>query len=108
VKKAIACLAVLIPSLLSGCGTMDNMIGPFLILGGRAVPPQSPYGGVQLDVADIAECNGEAYQILGAFLALADLPFSAVADTVTLPYALRATADRNRPYAEDTVSRPQQ
>jgi uncharacterized protein YceK len=72
------------------------------------VPPRSVYGGVRLDAKLAGE--GIAYPFSGAkeswetwvenagllLLTVADLPFSAVADTVTLPVTVAAAAHAPR------------
>ncbi len=56
----------------SGCGTFsDAMCGP--------IDPNPFYRGVRFDIAMVQKGGGDA--VIG----LADIPFSAVADTVVLP-----------------------
>ncbi len=84
-------------STLSGCGTMlGNM-------GGLGPRRYEIYGGVKTDFDAEADCfnslikpttsewRGSAI-LPGAFL-LIDLPLSAVADTLTLPWTIKATLD---------------
>ena len=93
-----ATLAAAASFVLAGCGTMANMsdgFGP----GDRKV-----FGGVRLDVSQgtgYAACAGHSegpvVPIMAGFTACemaADLPFSLVADTLTLPWTLTAPAKK--------------
>ena len=83
---------------LCGCGTMDNMAGR----------PSSTrvYGGVRQDVKDAAQSTGAVFraQDTAAFsnaigsgaVRVLDVPFSAVADTVTLPVTVPAAVRRTQ------------
>jgi uncharacterized protein YceK len=90
-------LAVIWTVSVAGCGTIsDHLIdGPV-----RYVP--KPYGGVREDVqsiattaksittGDVPPLNPKALiEEVGAVLAIADLPLSAIGDTVLLPITLR-------------------
>jgi uncharacterized protein YceK len=81
--------------LASGCGTMVNMAAPNVSVKRSNVSVSTRmrrqiYGGVRMDVAiltkraDMPEHGRSAV----APLALVDLPFSAVGDTVTLPFTI--------------------
>jgi len=72
-KSKIATLLMM--GLLTGCGTIANQVNPQRTL--------SPYGGVRYDVDTACDDGGPSY------LLLLDLPFSAVADTLLLPFELQ-------------------
>jgi uncharacterized protein YceK len=85
-----ACVAALALSVLSGCGTVCNLITPGPQPGALA---DRAYGGVKLD-ADLIKDGVKAafddipYPCLGMLAACAgliDLPLSTVADTLLLP-----------------------
>jgi uncharacterized protein YceK len=91
----------------SGCGTISNMNGqPFL---GSLPPPRQPpkpFGGVINDGVFIASCGYAVFvrpDVLEvaplASLALIDLPFSLVADIVTLPWVAGEMLNVSRPQA---------
>jgi uncharacterized protein YceK len=93
-----ATLAATASFVLAGCGTMANMsddYGP----GDRKI-----FGGVQLDVSQgtgyaacAARSDGPVRPIMAGFTACemaADVPFSLVADTLTLPWTVLAPAKK--------------
>ena len=84
--------ALLLTASLGGCGTVLNM-------GVGTCPPYSYphiYGGVEFDGTDLLGSRSCPQKVCG-FL---DLPFSLVADTLTLPWtiseAIRHPAPQNR------------
>jgi uncharacterized protein YceK len=89
-------LASVVLAFLSGCGTMTNITG--LSMGGHYM---EPYGGVRLSV-DYGADNwqhvvhptpdaGRVSSLVGtAYDFGIDLPVSAIGDTLTLPFTLRA------------------
>lgn len=79
-----ASAAVLAACVLSGCGTMVGN------LGGLAHHHKEIYGGVRVD-GDALKEHVQDREWLAAGLALVDMPFSAVADTLTLPITIKAT-----------------
>ena len=89
--------SLLITASLSGCGTMDNMAGG---------PSARVYGGVRQDVKDAAQATGTAFRASDAAMFsnsvalgtahVLDMPFSAVADTVTLPVTVPAAVRRTQ------------
>lgn len=85
---------------LSGCGTVFNFGAGTCAL--REYPVV--YGGVDLVVEVFAVQNFP----LGLLVALVDLPFSLVADTVTLPYTIYTTAtyQRHDPEEKSASGRP--
>ncbi len=96
----VACLALS----LSGCSTLDNLDRKLPMDMALCPPDNVPivaYGGVMRDI-DVIMCKspsnmveGELFRPVFVLAGLIDLPFSAVADTVTLPYVLlEADSDR--------------
>jgi uncharacterized protein YceK len=98
---------------LSGCGTMRNMRGfddGSSTTGIDALPPESIYGGVRmrtqqvwtLTLAPLLEKDVPFGMAMAAgmasvpvtLLVLADMPFCAVADTLTLPWTVNAEVTR--------------
>lgn len=73
----------------TGCGTFANLSG-FGIFAGHHL---EPYGGVKICVEGGLEKFRTGWPIGGAYLLCVDLPFSAVADTLTLPTTIRALQD---------------
>jgi len=74
---------------LGGCGTFMNV-------GAVRCAPYSPphiYGGVQFD----AEYQIARLNFLQMLCGIVDLPFSLVADTLTLPWTIAATVRRPEP-----------
>jgi uncharacterized protein YceK len=73
----------------SGCGTMANLDGRTALVGWPSRPP-APFGGVANDMnwMRTAElCPPDRFDKDFAFMiGLSDLPFSFVADVVTLPW----------------------
>ena len=100
-RGTAVCLAALWASALGGCGTAGNLWRP-PVLGGQHI-----YGGVRLDAAAIRESlTGQPPDpdprrvapppVRTILCSAVDLPFSAVADTLTLPATIRATLDQRR------------
>jgi uncharacterized protein YceK len=100
--KWSARLLLLLPALYAtGCGTLGNTIG-------IRYPSEHlrVYGGVQLDVEqsqeriakakDAKTTNERAEACVGLFLMTVDMPFSAIADTLTLPFTIPEAIDRTR------------
>jgi uncharacterized protein YceK len=91
----IALFAAMVPALPSGCGTICNF----------AHSDPEIYGGVQNDVAVImtpqtgGSSGGGQGMAIFAGLVVADVCCSAVADTLTLPLAIRLR--QNKPTSED-------
>jgi uncharacterized protein YceK len=77
-------VAIVAISALSGCGTMVGN------LGGLAHHHNEIYGGVRVD-GDALKEHMQDREWLAAGVALLDMPFSAVADTLTLPITVKAT-----------------
>lgn len=67
------CAMVILASLL-GCGTIGNMDHE-----------RTPYGGVAADVNHAINGQGLVEDIITVPLAVMDIPFSMVGDTITLP-----------------------
>jgi uncharacterized protein YceK len=105
---AVACLAGLSLCVLSGCGT-------YCVTVNRAMAPDQPvdhlYGGVYADAVvarngfrgetnPTSPYRGFAFRCIGGVVgvcAILDLPLSAVADTLTLPYVLYVKARQDAP-----------
>jgi len=90
-SRAVIAVAALILAGLSGCGTTANIHFPKPVEGeqiGMGSRPQlAVYGGVANDVRyakTAAGYDGVAPKLL-AVAAVLDIPFSAIADTLTLP-----------------------
>ncbi len=92
-KRLAACAAAAALSAASGCGTVMNLTEKQSPTAGMSTSskPRSPYGGVgyDLDMSQWLLLAGPIGWAGSAFL-IADTPLSAVADTVTLPYVLKA------------------
>lgn len=89
--KRIKTVAILMAaSLLTGCGTVRTLTGSSKETGFH----HAVYGGVRLDAALIRHAHmGKAGAVI--LIPIADVPFSAVADTVVLPYTgIRAILKR--------------
>src|SRR5947199_10714840 len=94
-RNAAACFVALAGIAASGCGTTINVA---MQPGGMSVPPV--YGGVQTDTraaawlftggpfAEGKNALTRGIMDVGGVCAALDLPLSAVADTLTLPYTL--------------------
>jgi uncharacterized protein YceK len=105
-----ACAATLALSVTSGCGTVNSLTerqSPTYPMSTHS-EPRTPYGGVAYDF-DVAPwlCVAGPVGVLACagYLAL-DLPLSATADTVTLPYVLYIRANEKRtgkPERQDRV-----
>lgn len=107
------CVALLLSSLpIAGCGTVANLARPGSEQGGKL-----PFGGVRHDVASLKiDANGECgcrprsesehyRQLARRLFWAADLPFTAVADVVTWPYAATYTYI-NQPVPTPPVMQP--
>jgi uncharacterized protein YceK len=101
VGKMGRCLALTFaaPLLLGGCGTMMGNIGYYGIFWGHHM---EPYGGVKICLASGATNFKEVFDpseqrrdwgafLAGTYMLVVDLPLSTVADTVTLPWTIKAT-----------------
>jgi uncharacterized protein YceK len=97
-NRVWAILAVLAPVLFTGCGTMIGNIGGYGILRGHYM---EPYGGVKICLEAGTHSFKEAVHppanqprwegvLAGTYVLGVDLPLSAVADTVTLPWTVHA------------------
>src|SRR5207248_10570245 len=73
--------------LLGGCGTLRNHFGG---TGGTPGGEKRVYGGVLLDAAVASQALRGTKSLPDGIFAAADLPTSAVADTLLLPWTLRA------------------
>jgi len=83
-------------ALSAGCGTMANQNGDYWHMTCAHHPPSEPYGGVRQDWDLLVSQVGWSVEpkwsrAFTASIALADLPLSATADTVLLPYDVWAT-----------------
>jgi uncharacterized protein YceK len=97
-------VAAMVAGTLVGCGTFsDAMCGPIyrdaVAADGHPIDKHVFYRGVQFDVLAIKEDN------LAAF-ALADLPFSAVADTLLIPHCLYVYVHRESNQNNREVTNP--
>lgn len=94
--------------MLYGCGTVRNFEGqteaPGRLecdLGGLIGPPggRQIYGGACFDLVGIESLvsisSFPAGNIIGAYLIAVDLPLSFIADTLTLPWTIKATISRD-------------
>ena len=101
-RKWPARLLLLLSTLYAaGCGTLGNTIG-------IRYPSEHlrVYGGVQLDVEQTQESvakakdakttNERVEACVGLFISTVDMPFSAVADTLTLPFTIPEAIERAR------------
>jgi uncharacterized protein YceK len=103
-------LAVAVPVLCGGCGTLLGNGGLVSRNGGLAPPRyMEPYGGVKTclelgvnrwrianhpDLPDAGMANPSPrmfFLLAGAYMLAVDLPLSTVADTLMLPWTVRAT-----------------
>jgi len=84
VRAAVGLLLVLVASA-SGCGTALNVYREFAT---TAAPPPEFYGGVRFEYNIITTPGEPPFDMRFLFLPflLIDLPFSAVFDTLTLPW----------------------
>ena len=84
------CAPLLLLIALAGCGTIANMKGGYIVGPHVAGYPQ-PYGGVILNAHRLVECAhhftadpmNSGY---GIVVLIADMPLSAIGDTLTLPW----------------------
>ena len=116
-SKAAACLAAVLATALSGCGTLVNCANP------EGKSPRAIYGGVRLDARNGMDHLNEAFSgnapsfsklpkppdpardfavktfCAGCGIAMlaVDLPVSAVADTLTLPVTVPSTLMQKQP-----------
>lgn len=94
-RAAVGCVLATLALLSGGCGTIQNLqqtTGPKDV---PEIPPDAPmkrvYGGVRSDWSELAgrrEPGSPSAGTGSSLSALVDLPFSAVGDTLTLPYVL--------------------
>ncbi len=108
-RLSLSWLVFLLPFIGSGCMACLNMRdGPDPKFHTDSVlPPRAVYGGVRLDAIVFADgvydvCADPSLRLGERLLVppylvllLADLPLSAVADTITLPITIRATLNRH-------------
>ena len=94
------CASVLLIASMAGCGTIANMKGGYII-GPRVAGYPMPYGGVTLNAHRLMECGhhftsdpmNSGYGIL---VLIADMPLSAIGDTITLPWLLDADGEEKQ------------
>ena len=81
--RAVVALLLVPIACASGCGTIINIQQEF----GTPTTPPEFYGGVRIDT-DLITTRGEFFDMLQLVrpLAVIDLPFSAVFDTLALPW----------------------
>jgi uncharacterized protein YceK len=87
------CIMAVLGCAVTGCGTMTNMNGGYVLMGIPKDGYPAPYGGVFLDVEFLGECHREftkepLISTYGSIVSLIDLPLTIIADTVTLPWLL--------------------
>jgi uncharacterized protein YceK len=92
----VACLAALVLSTVSGCGTVVNLVSRHPT---DFTDATKPYGGVFVDGAFAGDFAMQPQTLPVALFWLIDLPFSFVGDTVTLPYVLYLNAHKGDPAA---------
>jgi uncharacterized protein YceK len=101
-KKPSLILALVGAALAGGCGTIVNL----------RMPPPEPYGGVKNDLQQVRTLmgfNGDGEygvyyrSLFGAFL-VADVPVSAITDTLTLPLVFILDARGLRPGDGDPIN----
>ena len=88
-NRPALCLTALLGLGLGGCGTIQNLaaeLHPNPLAG--ALVPSTPYGGVNKDLEYAAgsALGGGPFGVPLAAVSLLDVPFSAVGDTLTLPF----------------------
>jgi uncharacterized protein YceK len=120
-RIAHAATFVALAMLSGGCGTLINQSSePGQALYSNQMPPQLPYGGVLRDLAappsgiwqaatagEDAGIFGRAQMVAAAVLIPPlDLPFSALADTVLLPFDLAHTLGRDSTDASPATNGP--
>jgi uncharacterized protein YceK len=99
--RIVHSVTLLFSLMLSGCGTMCNLAGA-AIPGAEDAKLPAIYGGVQIDMAFI-NMPRDASKGAAEFLCwqLADVPFSFVGDTLTLPITIAIDRLRNpAPHSE--------
>lgn len=81
-----ACVLTATTLLLAGCGTFRNLTEEGAL---------RPYGGVSTDMDEVCDNYERApnavISIVGLLGAAVDTPFSAIGDTLTLPYVIPAS-----------------
>jgi uncharacterized protein YceK len=91
-------LSIFLMATLSGCGTIMNLedTPTTYFRRGQDEDPKRIYGGVQI-IAERGwgQITSGPDPFLGMYWLLVDLPFSAAADTVTLPITIPATLRRH-------------
>ena len=87
-KRLLVGLVCVSAALASGCGTLLNTAHYPYASGGEEI-----YGGVQLDYRVVAQEHQKRSATTVA-LALLDMPFSLVGDTLTLPYTVALSMSR--------------
>lgn len=93
------------PILLMGCGTLNNtIVGTPPAPPHEYTPPMEVYGGVRSDLQDAVRAVTPPYattvgenltRVAGAAIVLADVPLSAVGDTLTLGKTIPASLTQN-------------
>jgi uncharacterized protein YceK len=78
-RVSVSILVALLALLTSGCGTIYR----------HSEGARAPYSGVQFDAAGVGNIGEPALTVIFAL----DLPLSAVADTLLLPYDLTGDAE---------------
>jgi len=101
-KRFLALLTTALAIVLTGCGTALNFHDGSNSLWLKNDEPRKVYGGVSLDAqcgsSLLVEAVTEVEPIClawGAWILAVDLPLSAVADTLTLPFTIPASIDRS-------------
>jgi uncharacterized protein YceK len=104
--QAAVCLIVAVTGILSGCATVVNLKEGYsfeLKPSGGSSPPKTVYGGVIRDVTSIQdalkmESDNPFHEIVFKAVAVpifaADIPLSAIADTLTLPITASTAGER--------------
>ena len=95
-------LAIVVSFCASGCGTFFNVVNfetapqslPSIKAEGKNTAPREIYGGVRLDAGAGLGWFEEGRPFFGLYTWGVDLPLSAVGDTLTLPFTIRAAFDR--------------
>ncbi len=109
-RRALTCLAAVATALLGGCGTSLNLDGDSRIYGGVV-------GDFQLARERLAQAtnpswpgtpgSSPAWNLTLSALALADVPFSLLGDTLTLPFTVpTALEEKGDPESPSTPDKP--
>jgi uncharacterized protein YceK len=93
VRRIVLLLSFAATALLSGCGTAANTLWFIPEEGGMRV-----YGGVRADWESARQSAADPSRPAGPlWLCIADMPLSAVGDTLTLPFTVPAALCRSLP-----------